>query len=121
MLNLEDPRMDFIKSLLLVILVPLVVSSLSFASNYGGLEKTLEKVDTNQIIILNKLGRVELDVQTIKTQRESDRLTLTNVESGLNTIKSDVASMKATTDELRQDVIRGGNARIERLEDKVLQ
>ena len=118
--------MDFLKSLLLVILVPLVVSSFTFASRYGASDEMMKGILQKQDVIITELKSTRVDITNLKTQQDLQRQILGAVKitqdlqgDVLNRVDREVVKLKAEVAVADMDNIRGGNERINRLEDKV--
>lgn len=52
---------------LLVILMPLAISNISFSNNYGQLNSTLDTLSTQQGIVLERTDTILNDIDSIKT------------------------------------------------------
>ena len=144
--KIGDPKsMEFLKSLLLVILVPLVVSSLSFASRYGAQEATYEELVKNQSTMIaeireerdlnnvmrsqvsaNKeilstnsrtLSEMSIFVAQIKTQVDTNTNVLSSNSDTLSSVSHTVAGIDATVGTLTGTTIPNSSLRIGRLED----
>ncbi|EHH2551017.1 hypothetical protein J7077_002137 [Vibrio parahaemolyticus] len=52
---------------LLVILMPLAISNISFSNNYGQLNSTLDTLSTQQGVVLERTDTILNDIDSIKT------------------------------------------------------
>ncbi|EGR2252091.1 hypothetical protein DZF84_11010 [Vibrio parahaemolyticus] len=52
---------------LLVILMPLAISNISFSNNYGQLNSTLDSLSVQQEIVLERTDTILNDIDSIKT------------------------------------------------------
>lgn len=123
---LGDRRMDFIKSLFLVILIPFVVSSLSFASKYGENDKSIQVITEQQEKILAELQSTRSALDKVTLTNSGNAIVLGRLESQVNIQGTTLASLDREVGIVRQDInnvktdiVKGGNERINRIEDKV--
>ncbi|EGR2360496.1 TPA: hypothetical protein N2696_002802 [Vibrio parahaemolyticus] len=61
---------------LLVILMPLAISNISFSNNYGQLNSTLDTLSTQQGVVLERTDIILNDIDSIKatTKRNGERI-----------------------------------------------
>lgn len=118
---------DFLKQLALVVVVPLIVSSLAFASKYGSSESAMDSMIQSQQTILDEIKLTKMDLITIRTGQENDRLVLNSMSDKLErhgnllqALDREIGAMQSNIGNLKSESIPGGNERIRRLEDKVL-
>ena len=120
--------MDFLKSLLLVILVPLVVSSFTFASKRGSENEMLRGMSDTQGTILTELKDVRTNINTIKTNQDVGTSTMNNIAKEvnrqgelLNDVDKEVVRVKTNLKNIENNIIKGGPERLKRLEDMFFQ
>lgn len=84
MIKEEGPIMSFIKSLLLVILIPVTVSSFTFATNYGIQNEQLKTVGVNQKLLLDELKHARTDINILKTNQIHANESITAMNANMN-------------------------------------
>lgn len=123
---LGERRMDFLKSLLLVILIPLVVSTLSFASKNGATEELLKGIVEKQGTILTEVNKTQTQVNTISKIQSVDSAELARQGAEqkiqgelLNVVDKEVVRVKTNVENIKANMIMGGAERLNRIEDLV--
>lgn len=77
-------RMKFFKELMLVILVPLVVSTLSYASRYGAQDQVMKTLVSQQETIITRMDQANKDIAQLKNNQETAEKSMNRVQNTLD-------------------------------------
>lgn len=118
--------MEIIKNIIISILFPVAMTTLTFANQYGGFQKTLETVVNNQANVMIELKTLNNKVSTSTIQRVDDKEKIDRLmkkideqQQTLSSINASIEVLNTNIIQLKENSISGGPERLKRLENIV--